>query len=172
MSATETNNAFDEAFEALAGVNLADIAEVRFESLPPMKAGFEIIEVKPGKADTKKGASLTVNIKCKVLELKSVMSAAHQTPEAQATLIGKTHTETFFILQADALAGLGRLKAFLVDIGIPNPNMPMGEVLKGGILGHKFYGQVKHRVNPEDKDRPFVNVNPIVEKKSMLQVAV
>jgi len=165
------SDAFNEAFEELAGVSLEDIVEVRFTSLPPMKAGFEIEEVKPGTAETKSGDSFTLKVKCRVLEVLSVASADYPDTESQAKLVGKSHVETFFILKSDPLEGLGRLKAYLKDIGAPNPGMSLKELMSGGLNGHKFLGQVKHRKNPNDKDRPFVNLNPIIEKASG-QIAV
>lgn len=161
----ETQEAdFAESLEQLAGLTLDDVAEVRFMPLPPMKGGFEVVEVKSVGRNTTKGPRLIIEAKLNVVEVASVADAAYDSQEARDKLVGKSHVEGFPIDPSVPETGLGRFKAFLADIGYTG-SLQLADLINGGSAnGIKFNGQVKHRKNPQDSDRPFVNVNPVVEK--------
>lgn len=154
------DDAFAEALNELAGIDLTDVEEVRFESLPVMKGGFEIVGFSTVGRETKNGPRIFIDVKLQVVEVTGVADAKFSSPEEQAKLVGKSHNETFILNQADAAEGLGRLKAFLTDVGYAG-DLKWTSMLNGVLNGHKFYGQVKHRPNPNDKDRPYCNVRPL-----------
>lgn len=158
MADNETDPFADSLLE-LAGVDLTGVAEVRFETLPPMKAGFEVVEVGKRGRDTDKGPRLFIEVKAKVLEVLSVADAKFESAEAKEKLVGKTFSETFVIDPNDPLTGIGRFKAFLKDIGT-NDNAKLGDLFAGSLNGFKLLGTIKHRPNPKDKDRPFTNLVP------------
>jgi len=110
---------FAESIEALTGLDIRDFEEVRFSGLPVMKAVFEVesVTVRGVTLDnddpTDPGKRLVVSTKCKVLEVQ----ASPDPKVTTETYAGKTHEEAAWINPADVTEGMGRLHAFLNDIG-------------------------------------------------------
>lgn len=145
----------------IAQLDASEIAEVRFESLPAgvyvfrgESAGFE----DGTNRDDERRVILTT--KSEVVEVKSVIDRDYKTEEQRATLIGKKHTEKFYVVPEKAAEGLGLIRAFIGDIGLPNDG-PFGGVegsepgIVDAFAGHEFTGKIVQRPrkgNPTVKD--------------------
>lgn len=169
MSDTESNvdlGAGDDEGEfslaALAGFDTSDIAEVRFENLPGGAFIFTGTEVKLEKT---KNAQDEARFKLTVgLEVSEVKAVTERGVDKEA-LIGKKHKESFWIVPAKAEEGIGLIRAFFADVGLPNAgaigaavNEETGEPIEGfadGIVGHSFPGNIvrkPRRDDPSTKD--------------------
>lgn len=128
----------------LAMLDVSAIAEVRYESLPAGLFTFRGIEAKfedtTNRDDERR---LVLTVKLEVVECKSVVERGFDKEE----LIGKKHTEKFYIVPEKAAEGIGLIRAFLADIGLPNEG-PLGGVegidpgLVDNIVDHEFTGKI------------------------------
>lgn len=147
MSELEQNDELEFSLADIAQIDAADIAEVRFESLPAglyvfrgESAAFEETTNRDGER------RVVLTVKMEVAECKSVMERGYDKDE----LIGKKHTEKFYVVPAKAAEGLGLIRAFIGDIGLPNEG-PFGGVegtepgIVDGIPGHEFAGKIVKR---------------------------
>lgn len=151
--------------EGSAAVSLADlletdmtgIAEVRFTVLP---VGVYIFAIKSAEIDTmpiedKQDSSRTierafVQIVSTVIDCKAVADGTEQDQ------IDKEHRTAFFIAKEE---DLGRLKAFLVDIGMTESGKLKELLLK--LPGWRYKAAIKHVRNKRDPDRPYINLDKI-----------
>lgn len=105
----------------IAGLDASEIAEVRFETLP---AGVYVFRgVKAEFEDTTnrdEERRIVLKAQVEVVEVKSVIDREFKTEEKRAELVGKKHTEKFYVVPAKAGEGLGLIRAFIGDIGLPN----------------------------------------------------
>ncbi len=151
----------------VAGLDASEIAEVRFESLPGGVYLFRGVEARfddtTNRDDERR---IVLVVKVEVVEVKSVIDREFKTDEAKAELIGKKHTEKFYVVPAKAAEGLGLIRSFIGDIGLPNeggfggvagavypetdaagnPHPNAGEEIIGivdGIVDHEFVGKIK-----------------------------
>ena len=160
MSEQELDSTSDEQEFSLADIAELDagaIAEVRFESLPAGLYTFRGTEAKledTTNRDDERRIVLTV--KLEVTECKSVMERGYEKDD----LIGKKHTEKFYVVPAKAAEGLGLIRAFIGDIGLPNEG-PFGGVegvepgIVDNIVGHEFAGKIikqARKNDPSQKD--------------------
>lgn len=147
MSEEDTGMEFSLA--DLAGLDASEIAEVRFESLP---GGLYVFRGKSAlfeDGENKDGERRIVLVtKSEVAEVKSVIDREYKTEEAKAELIGKVHTEKFYVVPVKAAEGLGLIRAFLGDIGLPNEG-PFGGVegsepgIVDGFVDFEFTARIK-----------------------------
>lgn len=70
-----------------------------------------------------------------------------------STLSGITHRERFFI--ADVAKDIGRVKAFMTDIGMSGEGSLQS--LLEQFTGHEFACAIKHRKDPNDTSRVYAN---------------
>lgn len=160
--AVETS-ADDQEFSLadIAGLDASNIAEVRFESLPAgvyvFRGESAIFEDTTNRDDERRIVLVT---KSEVAEVKSVIDRDYKTDEQKATLIGKKHTEKFYIVPEKAAEGLGLIRAFIGDIGLSNEG-PFGGVegaepgIVDAFVGHEFTGKIVQRPrkgDPTQKD--------------------
>src|SRR3546814_13081145 len=98
---------------------------------------------------------LTINLE--VAEVKAVTQRGVNKEE----LVGKKHNESFYIVPAKAEEGIGLIRAFYADIGLPNGGVigaaedDDGNQIEGfadGIVGHTFQAKIV-RVATKDADR-------------------
>lgn len=145
----------------IAQLDASEIAEVRFESLP---AGVYVFRGESARFEdgTNRDDERRVILvtKSEVVEVKSVIDRDYKTEEQRATLIGKKHTEKFYVVPEKAAEGLGLIRAFIGDIGLPNDG-PFGGVegsepgIVDAFAGHEFTGKIAQRPrkgNPTIKD--------------------
>lgn len=141
----------------LAQLDVSEIAEVRFESLPAGLFTFRGVEAKfedTTNRDDERRIVLTT--KMEVVEAKSVVERGVDKED----LIGKKHTEKFYIVPEKAAEGIGLIRAFLSDIGLSNEG-PLGGVegmdpgIVDNFVGHEFPGKIikqARKGDPSTKD--------------------
>ena len=139
----------DFSLADLAGLDAGQIAEVRFEVLPAGVYGFRGIEAKLEETENKDGERRFIMIaQFEVTEVKSVVNRDYRTEEAKAELIGRKHREKIYVVPAKAAEGLGQIRAFIGDLGLPNEG-PYGGVegaepgIIDGIVDHEFTAKIK-----------------------------
>lgn len=133
----------------IANLDASEIQEVRFEVLPGGLYTFRGIsaefEDSTNRVDERRVILVT---KFEVIEVKSCLDRDYRTPEKQEELIGKKHTQKFYIVPEKAAEGLGLIRAFIGDIGL-NHEGPFGGVegsdpgIVDAIVGHEFLGKIK-----------------------------
>lgn len=145
----QSNDEIEFSLADLAGLDASEIAEVRFSVLPAGVYGFRGIsaEFEDGtNRDDERRIILKVQVE--VTEVKSVIDRDFKTEEAKAELLGKKHTEKFYVVPAKAAEGLGLIRSFLADIGLPNEG-PFGGVpgsepgIVDGIVDYEFTCKIK-----------------------------
>lgn len=130
----------------LAQIDASEIAEVRFEQLPAGVFTFRGTEAKfedtTNRDDERR---IVLVLKMEVAEVKTVLE--RMTPEEKEELVGKKHTEKFYIVPSKAAEGIGLIRAFYSDIGLPNDGALGGvEGAEPGFVdnfaGHEFAGKI------------------------------
>lgn len=144
MTDTIENEEIEFSLADLAAIDASDIAEVRFESLP---AGLYIFRGESASFEDTTNRDderrIVMTAKLEVVECKAVTERGYEKDE----LVGKKHTEKFYVVPAKAVEGLGLIRAWIGDIGLPNEG-PFGGVegsepgIVDGIVGHEFPGKI------------------------------
>lgn len=152
----------------IAELDSTAIAEVRFESLP---AGVYLFRgVSAGFEDTTnrdEERRIVAKWVMEVAEVKSVIDRDYKTDEQKESLVGKKHTEKTYVVPEKAAEGLGMIRAFLADIGLPNEG-PFGGVegsepgIVDGFVGHEFVGKIVQR--PRRGDPTIKDSNLRIDK--------
>lgn len=135
---------YDFSLADVAELDAASIAEVRFESLPGGSYIFRgesvAFEDTTNRDDERR---IVLTIKMEVIECKLLTERGYDKEE----LIGKKHTEKFYVVPAKAAEGLGLIRSFVADVGLPNEG-PFGGVegkdpgIVDQIVGHEFPGKI------------------------------
>lgn len=168
MTDTDLENEVDDfSLADLAELDASDIAEVRFESLP---AGIYVFrgesaqfEDTTNKDDERR---IVLIVKFEVVECKQVLTRGIEKEE----LIGKKHSEKFFVVPAKAAEGLGLIRAWIGDAGLPNAG-PFGGVegkepgIVDGIVGHEFTAKIVKRPNKNNPSEPYSSLKLDPPKK-------
>lgn len=143
------------SLEQLANIDLSNVAEKRFTRTPAGTFQFVIdAENMPKLEKMGDGEKAKAGIAffCKI---EAVMAVKDTTEVSDpASLLGKMHRETFFLGSDD---DFGYLVAFLHDIGVEGKGT-LPQILAQSV-GKRFQASVVHRKNPNDTDRPYVNLN-------------
>lgn len=147
----------DFSLADLAELDAAQIAEVRFESLPiglyVFRGESASFEDTTNRDDERR---IVLTVKLEVVECKAVSERGYEKDE----LVGKKHTEKFYVVPAKAAEGLGLIRAWIGDIGLPNEG-PFGGVegkepgIVDNIVGHEFPGKIikqSRKGDPTTKD--------------------
>lgn len=141
----------------LAGVSLDEIVEQRGGGLP---AGVYVLEIPVDELphwavveskDIKKGVAKFVFTVLECIELKYPA----EVPEGVASLIGRKHTETFF-MSPPIEKSLGYMKAFMTDIGCIGSGSATQRFAACG--GLRIMGIIQHRKDPNDADKVYINI--------------
>lgn len=139
----------------LSGLNMDDVQERRGEAFPKGVFVWEIDGENPphlqaiGEGDK---ARAGVKFECKCIDVVTVTDS--EFTGANDSLIGKKHTETFFISTMDSL---GYVKAFVKDIGAPYN--PVFKLLLLGTVGARFQAPIGKTKNKNDSDAPpYTNI--------------
>ena len=145
----------------LAEIDLEGIEEVRYENMPKGVYEFEVTKADLV-SDSKDGE---VRYKCEVeLTVVEMLSAIEPGTNLEAQA-GKKHTERFFIYpkrtQEEAAKAIGRIKAFIGDIGA-DTNGKLGDIVKDA-KGTQFRGRMEHK--PDRNDPSTVYARLRLEKK-------
>lgn len=134
----------------LAGIDMADVAEVRGSTFPAGGFQFMVEEAKLaviGQGDKQK-AGIQFKFVC-----RDVISLIDASKDAES-IIGKFHVETCFL--TDPTEGLGHAKAFMADSGYKAAGK-LGEILNG-FVGHEFRCRITNNADKNDKDIIYANI--------------
>jgi hypothetical protein len=141
---TSTDDSTEFSLADLAMLDVSEIAEVRYESLPAGLYIFKGTEVKfEDTTNANDERRLVLTVKLEVVECKSCIERGIDKED----LIGKKHTEKFYIVPEKAPEGIGLIRAFLSDVGLPNEG-PLGGVegvdpgLVDNLVDHEFTGKI------------------------------
>jgi len=145
----------------LAGVDMSDVQEVRSSVIPAGKFHFRIkdSEMKAVESTNKEdpqGAKINKPVIRFELEAQNCFSLVDDTLDPEDHINDK-HYETFWI--NDLKKDLGRVKAFLVDIGIDG-NKPLNDLLAEA-HGMEFVGDITHSKKKDNPDEFWVNLKNI-----------
>lgn len=147
----------DFSLADLAELDASEIAEVRFEQLPAGTYRFR--GVSAGFIDTENAQDerrIVLDMKFEVVECKHCLERGVDKED----LIGKRHGEKQYVVPAKATEGLGLIRAFIGDIGLPNSG-PFGGVegkepgIVDGIVDHEFDAKIvkkPRKGDPTTKD--------------------
>lgn len=142
----------------LAETDVSTIEEIRFENLPAGVYDFEVVEADLDEKDNKDGDNRILAVfKYKVIGVQSCLDRNISDPDS---LIGKSHTEKNYIVpdqgEQKAMEGIGRVRAFIWDMGCPNKGK-LGDIVRGTV-GHRFTAPIISRPNPNDRTSPFAQL--------------
>lgn len=148
-------------------VSLADIAGLDMTAVEEFRGGFtvtpegifewRILGATLGEmswTDQKSGDEITAAICDFDLECIACRRVKDSTLAAE-DMMGMAHRERFFI--RDLLKDLGRIKAFLQDMGMQGQGK-LNDLLDSAI-GHEFVCAIKHRKDRNDPDKLYGNVD-------------
>ena len=134
----------------LADIDLEGIEEVRFESLPKGTYDWEVTDATLV-SDAKDGEPrYKIQFDLKILEMLSSLEPGVDLEK----MAGKTHTERFFIYpkksEEDAAKAVGRVKAFLVDMGLElAEGSKFGDSVRNA-KGHTFRARIEKQKDRND----------------------
>jgi hypothetical protein len=132
----------------LMDLDVSDIAEVRYESIPAGSYVFEITNADFSELVKDDGKRFVAEVEMKILEVKAVLEPGVD----KESLVGKTHREKMFVNpgaeQDKIAAAIGRIRAFVSDVGMDSSGK-LGDIVKN-LKGHTF-GPAKI-VKQKDKD--------------------
>lgn len=137
----------------IAGLDMSNVEAVRYQRTPAGCYIFSIAEAKLGtygEGDNAKAAAMFE------LKIENVISLSDDSID-QAAWVGKVHKETFFLRKEHFMDDLGRVVAFLQDIGLQTAGDL--QVLLDASKGHLFQGFVTHTPDKNDKDKIYANLN-------------
>ena len=146
----------------LADLDLAGIEEVRFENLPKGTYDWEVTEAKLDSDSVDGEPRYKIQFDLKILEMLSSLEPGVELEK----WAGKSHTERFFVYpkrsEEDAAKAIGRVKAFLVDIGLdlvigPDGKMKFGDSVREA-KGHTFRARIERQKDRNDPTREFARL--------------
>lgn len=124
----------DFSLADLAGLDVSDIEEIRSERLPVGAYLFRGKKAGLSEMDNRDGEKRYVaTVTLEVAEVQAITEKGYK-PE---DVVGKTHTERFYIVPEKAQEGIGRIRAFVSDIGLDSAGALGGMTEEGvppGIL--------------------------------------
>lgn len=137
----------------LADLDVSEIEEIRFEQLPAGVYEFECksSELSEGKnKDDEK--TFYWEGKFEVLELVAGLEPNIDPEKVQ----GKVHVERKTIDPSDAETGIGRIRAFVTDMGFDSAGK-LGPVV-AQLVGHRFKAKIVKRPNKDDPSITYANI--------------
>jgi hypothetical protein len=153
----------------LAGLDMGGIDEVRGTDFPAGIFEFVIVADPAPSLDTldvkdKESSDpdakvtrpiIKFTMKCEnVRRLPPKQLDGSDSPEPEK-IIGMMYTESFFVSKSE---DLGRVKAFLVDIGVDASKGSLTDLLTAAI-DKKFVGAITKRRNKDDRDQIYTNLD-------------
>lgn len=144
----------------LAGLDMTDVVEVRSSLTPAGLYHWKIKDAKIDSVDVKDKEDTSQTIPKPVvqfeLEAQNCMALVDDTLDV-GDYINEKFFKTFWI---STMKDLGKVKAFLVDIGVEG-NKTL-DVLITEAHGMEFVGKISHAKNKDNPDRPWVNMDEIM----------
>lgn len=137
----------------LAGFDLGGVQELRGSLTPIGTFRLMVKSAVLAMVTTKDGPSAGVVFEFIIKEVLAVVPPEGMDNFEEDSLIGTEHRHTFFIREAK---DLGRVKAFLIDIGYQGVGQ-LQDLLQGSV-DHEFIGSIRHTADKNDKERKFANL--------------
>jgi len=135
----------------LAGINVDDVQEFRYTTLPK---GAYTFQCEDAKLDEIGGEEVPAAIfEVKVMEVHGLTGL--NPGETEEEFVGQTHREVFFLREAK---DVGRVKAFVIDAGFALPEKIAFADMLAVFKGHVFPGRIKHRADKNDKSIVYANI--------------
>lgn len=147
----------------LANLGFNDVQAVKTTRLPRGSFLFTIEDTAfttreaEDQETNEKYKALVIPIKCKVEKCFGAIGNPGEPDIDPDSLIGKTHTETFWCRTTEAY---GRFKQFCLDIGYApaaGTNPGFQEIVMQ-LKGYRFSAPISHAKNKKDADMPHVNI--------------
>lgn len=136
----------------LADLDVSGIDEIRFETLP---AGiFDFIIRNPTideGTNSEQEKVFYFNCGCEVEECVSLLEGGDV-----AALKGKTHNHRQNIEPADPEKGIGRIRAFVSDVGLDSSGK-LGAIVEN-LKDHRFRAKIVTTTDKIDRSRKFANL--------------
>lgn len=144
----------------LAGLDMTDVVEVRSTITPAGLYHWKIKDAKIEVVDVKDKEDPAITIPKPTvqfeLEAQNCMALVDDTLDVQDYVSEKFFKTIWISTKKD----LGKVKAFLVDIGIDG-NKTL-DVLIQESHGMEFVAKVSHAKNKDNPDRPWVNMDEVM----------
>lgn len=131
----------------IAGVDMADVKEFRFENTAKGIYQFKVLDSGLKKLGEKAAAVFQ-------LEITNCFAVTDDTKQPE-DMIGVKHQEAIFI--TDAEKDLGRIKAFMVDSGLTGSGT-LTELMDQ-FVGTEFVAPVVQRKDKNDTDKVYSNLD-------------
>jgi hypothetical protein len=146
----------------IADIDVSEIAEVRFQQLPNGSYGWEVTEADLHEDEKEGERRFKAVFELKIVEVKAVLEQGVD----KESLINKTHTERFFIdpskPQEDVEKAIGRIRAFIADIGLDNKGK-LGDIVRSA-KGHVFTGKIVKQKDRDDKSIEYARLRVDAKK--------
>lgn len=141
----------------LAGVDVSQIEETRFEALPMGAYEFEIVQAEVEESTNRDNEKVfKVTVENKIVNTISILKvpAGEDKSEYMDKQVGRTITERFTINvekpQEDIVKAIGRVKSFFTDVGGTDWGANLIENVEA-LVGLTFNGSVTHQSDKDDK---------------------
>lgn len=135
----------------IAGLDMSDVQEYRGFLFPIGTYRWGILEAKLDKVKRQDQLCAAAIFK---LHVKEVLAAVYPDGMNEEEIVGKEFTHTFAI--QDIQKDLGRIKAFLVDVGVSGKG-GMQDLLNSAV-DHDFIAPMKQTADKNDKDVIYCNL--------------
>lgn len=143
----------DFSLADLADLDVSDIQEIRFETLPQGIFDFVVKNAKLEEGtDSDQNKIFIFKADCVIEEVVSVLDPSVK----QDGLAGKVYGQRQNIDPADAETGIGRIRAFGTDIGIDSTGK-LGEVVSR-MDDTRFRAKIVHAPNKNDPSQPWARL--------------
>jgi hypothetical protein len=126
------NTGGDFSLADLAGLDVSEVQEIRSSRLPAGAYIFRGKKVSLSEMENKDGERrFLATVTLEVAEVQAIVEKGFNPEE----VVGQTHTERFYIVPEKAQEGIGRIRAFISDIGLDSAGTLGGMVEEGGAPG-------------------------------------
>jgi len=159
-----------DTLAAFADLDLDQFEEIRSDTLPMGVFGWEVtnFEFEPEDEDGDGNPRAKATFQLTVLEVQGLTKVVDES--VKAGLVGRKHTENFYIKPEDFAAGVGRVRAFLTDIGGESSGKFIAQC--EAAVGTKFVAGISHTRSKTDKSKFFARLKLAPKKKSAAAASV
>lgn len=143
----------DFSLADLADLDISEVQEIRFESLPAGIYAFKIVNATLDEGTNQENEKrFFVEFKLEVVECKAVVKKGVTKEE----LVGKQHSEKMYIVPEKAAEGIGRIRAAIADMRLPNEGK-FNDVL-ASTVGETFTGKIAEQTDKNDRSRVYARL--------------
>lgn len=151
----------DFSLADLADLDVSDVQEIRFESIPAGVYGFKCVAAELTEGTNRDNEQRFIaEMKFEIVEVKAVVKKL-PVGESVDKFLGKVQTEKFYIVPEKAPEGIGRIRAALTDMGL-NSAGKLGEVVAAAV-DHTFYAKITEQKDKDDPSRVYSRL--VLDKK-------